>query len=320
VSSLTVREAEAPYAGHVAASIREVRTARSNRRFAEPLYSVTEAAHLVGMAPSTLATWAVGYERRFPARRSVRQGPVITAVAPRHVHGPTIPFIGLVEAAVVQAFRRTGLSLQRIRKALEVLSQGDIEHALASRRIYTDGAQLLFDYATTEDDPQLRLLTVLGTGQRVFHEVIDHYLNRIEFDDAWATGLVVPVTDREILRVRPNVASGAPLFMNGGAPFSAVESRARAGESPSSIARDYDVPVDDILDALHALAPTTIAAEPPPVFFIDRGLGRHAVPNRIRDAGHDVVLMSDLYPDGADQYIDDDDEWIATSPGEVGLR
>jgi hypothetical protein len=48
----------------------------------------------------------------------------------------------------------------------------------------------------------------------------------------------------------------------------------------------------------------------PPVFFIDRGLGRHHVPGVFVDAGLDVVLMADLYPCGADQSVPDD-RWIA---------
>lgn len=48
-------------------------------RFDVPLYTTVQAARLVGMSPSTLATWAHGYERRFTDGRQVTQGPVITA-------------------------------------------------------------------------------------------------------------------------------------------------------------------------------------------------------------------------------------------------
>jgi hypothetical protein len=47
----------------------------------------------------------------------------------------------------------------------------------------------------------------------------------------------------------------------------------------------------------------------PPRFFVDRGLGKVHVPQVFRTAGLDVVLMSDLYPDGADQRVGDD-QWI----------
>jgi len=233
-----------------------------DRRFTQPLYAVTGAARLVGMPPSTLASWAKGYEHRFPNRATVTKGPVITAVDAPFPGGPSIPFIGLVEAMVVQAFRRTDLSLQRIRRALAVLGdQGELHNALASRRLYTDGADVLYDYAREVDDGQLRLLTVVRSGQRVFHDIVDAYLRRIHFDhDPWATEIVVPVTEREVLRIRPEVASGDALFIHGGAPLSAVTSRHRAGEAVESIADDYAVPVEDIREALLAIESTPIAA------------------------------------------------------------
>lgn len=225
-------------------------------RFTKPLYSIAETARYVGMPSSTLASWAKGYTRRFPHRPPVQQGPVITCLTDQGPSEPRVPFIGLVEATVVQAFRQTGLPLQRIRKALQVLTaQGELEHALASQRLYTDGAQVLFDYASSSGDQMLRLLTVVESGQRVFHEVISGYLQRITFDDAWATGLTLPITTHPILHVRPGVASGEPLFVHGGAPLSAVVSRWKAGEPVDSLADDYGVPVAEIEEALGAVLP-----------------------------------------------------------------
>jgi len=221
-------------------------------RFSEPLYTVAQAARLVGMPPSTLATWSRGYHRHFPGRRDVVQPPVVTALQPHRPGAATIPFAGLVEATVVQAFRRTQLPLQRIRRALDVLTANRaFEHPLASRRLYTDGAEVLFDYASESEDGQLRLLTVVSSGQRVFHEVILDFLKRIHYDDgSWPVELIVPSTRKELLRVRPEVASGDPIFMRGGAPLSSVISRYRAGESIDSLSADYGVPTDDLEGAL----------------------------------------------------------------------
>lgn len=44
-------------------------------------------------------------------------------------------------------------------------------------------------------------------------------------------------------------------------------------------------------------------------FFVDRSLGRHDVPAVFTDAGYRVVHMTELYPDGADQEVPDD-QWI----------
>ncbi len=232
-----------------------------DERFTRRLYTVPEAARLVGMSPSTLGTWAHGYQRQRGGRTVVSQGPVITSLDRSVGDQRSIPFVGLVEATVVQAFRQTGLPMQRIRRALEVLAdQGELDHALASRQLYSDGAEILYDYANSADDKQLGLLTIVHSGQRVFHDVIKQYLERISFAGTWANELIVPVTKRELLRVLPEVESGDPIFMHGGAPLSAVRTRFLAGEPVESISRDYGVPADDIEEALRAIWPATQAA------------------------------------------------------------
>jgi len=68
--------------------------------------------------------------------------------------GAVVPFIGLAEGYVLAALRKAGVSLQRIRPALNHLQRElGLEHALASRRLYTDGAEVLYDYAERQADP-----------------------------------------------------------------------------------------------------------------------------------------------------------------------
>ena len=45
--------------------------------------------------------------------------------------------------------------------------------------------------------------------------------------------------------------------------------------------------------------------ESEPVFFLDRGLGRHVLAAARRDAGQQVLTMADVYPDGADMSVED---------------
>ena len=46
-----------------------------------------------------------------------------------------------------------------------------------------------------------------------------------------------------------------------------------------------------------------------PVFFLDRGLGRHMVADAIRAKGYEALPMIDVYSDGRDQSLPDAD-WI----------
>ena len=60
--------------------------------------------------------------------------------------------------------------------------------------------------------------------------------------------------------------------------------------------------------------------DPVVVFFLDRGLGRHLLADMLREAGHVVYPMADVYPDGLDQEVGDD-EWIerASAEGWIAL-
>lgn len=218
-------------------------------RFTVPLYTTAEAARLVGVPTSTLAMWARG-----DSRGNAMSEPVVTSLTAEHGQ-PSIPFAGLVEAMVAAAFRRAGVSMQHIRRSLKALAvEMGIEHALASRRLYTDGAAILYDYAQEHD--QERALAVAVTGQRVFTPVIERYLKRIVYDEAgWANSVVLPITPRELVIADPRRAFGRPIFAKGGAPMDEVLNRFRAGEPLRSVADDFDLPQEDVEDVIRAALP-----------------------------------------------------------------
>src|SRR3954470_24567003 len=100
-------------------------------RLDRPIFTLREAAGYLGVPKSTVHEWA---------RPGGDRSPLIT-VFPRHGRDATVPFVGFAEAYVLSAFRKAGVPLQRIRSAVDVLSSEiGLEHALASRQLYTDGA------------------------------------------------------------------------------------------------------------------------------------------------------------------------------------
>ena len=218
------------------------RTKTRDPRFTAPRYTVPEAARFLGVPSTTFSHWARGYEVHFPDRRPVKKGPIITALAGRG-REPSVPFIGLTEGLVVAAFRRAGVSLQHIRRAVEILkAQIGIEHALASRKLYTDGASVLFDYAEREGDEQL---THVVTQQGVFAPVVAEYLQLISRDhDGWPRRVTSPMTD--VVVVDPARAFGQPIFVRGAVRVEDVLDRIRAGERFAHVADDFGVPVEDV--------------------------------------------------------------------------
>jgi uncharacterized protein (DUF433 family) len=185
------------------------------------------------------------------ARPPAGNVPLITAF-PRHGREATVPFVGFAEAFVLSAFRKAGVPLQRIRPAVEVLSREiGIEHALASQHLYTDGAEVLFDYANERADGYLFELVVVRTGQRQFSELVREYLQRISYGtDGWAAQVRLPAYGRAEVVVDPEVAFGLPIVVDGGARVEDLVDRFLAGDDIGAIADDFGVPgahVEDII-------------------------------------------------------------------------
>jgi uncharacterized protein (DUF433 family) len=233
-------------------------------RFDVPLYRLTEAARYLDVPPSTLRSWAKGYRRSSPERPAVVGAPVLTAVSRSGPSGPVIPFIGLAEGLVLTAIRHAGVPLQRIRPALARLDQEfGLPHALASKRLYTDGAEVLFDYAENSDDADAaraaRELVVVRNGQRVFTDVVASYLRRIEFGkDGYAALLHLPAYQVADVVVDPSRGFGQPIFANGGARIEDAIALFQAGEDLDTVSKEYGVPRPDLEDAVRIA--TRIAA------------------------------------------------------------
>lgn len=224
-------------------------------RFDTPLYTVAEAARIVGVPASTLHTWARGYTRRPPGRRPVSGGPLITFVPSSRHREPSIPFVGLAEALVLAAIRESGVPMQRIRPALAQLEKEiGLEYALASRKLYTDGAELLYDYGERAEDDDARLacdLVVVRDGQRVFVGVIREYLQRIEYgEDGYPKLIHVPTYLHADVIVDPRRAFGLPIFERGGARVQDVLERFWADESIDQLSEEFGVPVNELEDVL----------------------------------------------------------------------
>jgi uncharacterized protein (DUF433 family) len=169
---------------------------------------------------------------------------------------PTVPFIGLAEGVVLAAIRRQGVPLQRIRPALDVLRHElGVEHALASRKLYTDGAEVLFDYAEHQGDtPEgqtARELVVVRNNQRVFSDVVDAYLKRITFaDDGWAERITLPQYGQATVIADPKFSFGQPTFARGRARISDALERFWAGEDLDEVAAEFGVPRAELEDVV----------------------------------------------------------------------
>ena len=182
--------------------------------------------------------------------------PIITATAADRRGEPTIPFVGLAEALVMAAVRRIGVPMQRIRPAIDALQEEiGVEHALASRRLFTDGAELLYDFGDsrrgTDEGERALELVVARSGQLVFADLIRDYLRRITYaEDDYASVISVPAYERADVVADPTRSFGAPIFQRGGARVDDVLERFWSGETLQDVADEFGVPVAHIEDVV----------------------------------------------------------------------
>lgn len=205
-----------------------------------PLYSQAEAARIVGTSTSSLHRWAEGYERSTPTGPKWNE-PLITLAG--HGRGATVPFVGLAEAFVLASFRAV-LPMQRIRPAVEALKRGmGVEHALASNRLVTDGAEILMH--SEEGDPDKRLI-VVRNNQAVFREIVDGYLRGINYEFGYTSSFALPQYQGVEVTVDPHINGGRPTVASRGVSVADIVGRLEAGEDVEEVADDYRLGVQEV--------------------------------------------------------------------------
>jgi uncharacterized protein (DUF433 family) len=217
-------------------------------RFTVPLYTMREAAIYLGMPPRTFQHWVRGDTAGTQGRRLVT-----TVPADGGSRSATIPFVGLAEGAVIAAFRRVEkLSMRYVRRVLEVLdAELGIGNALASKRLYLHGGQVLWDHA--QEVGGKKVLTEIITKNLAFTEVVEGGLKLITYGpDEYAKKIKLPATPEPVVEADPYRASGKPITIRGGVRVIDIVDRFRGRESPSFIAKDFGVLEGDVLEVIRA--------------------------------------------------------------------
>lgn len=202
-----------------------------------PLYTQGEAAGMIGMPQSTFNHWASGY-----TTASGNHKPAFITVE-RPGRGYTVPFIGLAEAWIVRAFTKAGVPVRRIRPALEQLrTQLGVDHALASERLTTDGAEVLWDLRHHDSFFDDNRLVVVRNGQTMFGEIVREHLKHVDYRDGFIGQLRIPRAEGADWTVDPQINFGQPTLTEFGIRVDDILDRIAAGETMEQVAADYDLP------------------------------------------------------------------------------
>jgi uncharacterized protein (DUF433 family) len=158
-----------------------------------PVYSLSEAARLVGVARSKAQRWMRGYTRQTPAGPRLSE-PIIAADA-----RDAVSFLDLVELRFVAAFVSAGVSVQTIRKVLEETKDLEPDHPFSRQTFYTDGKAIFIK--------SLGRILESGSGGQ-YAMLIDQVFKRFDFTDGQVS-VYYPADDRSV-RISPAHSFGAP--------------------------------------------------------------------------------------------------------------
>ena len=215
------------------------------------LYSLPEAAQLIGVPATKLRRWSYGYFYGLPVREKSFSAPLIEREAPDLGDEKIITFLDLIELLFVSLFRREGVSIQVIRAAASNAHHlFGTSHPFAVKRFDTDGKRI---FATLEADEAgvspTRLVQDLRLTQMVMDTVARPFFRNLDYDADevlryWPKGKEFGVV------IDPRRDFGKPVDDRSGVPTFVLHQMARSGEGIEDIADWYGVDVDTVIRAI----------------------------------------------------------------------
>lgn len=180
------------------------------------MYSPTLAARLVGLTPQRTRRWLRGYAYRYTApvtgATERRLSPAVVARRGADA-SPYASFLDVIDLLFVKRFLEHGISLQKLRQALEEVEKILGGHHFAQRGFWTDGRNIFLDLKKSEGEATA-LLQLLSGGQWVIAPIIKHTAKQIQFhrESGFALRWFPLGSDKPVV-IDPRVMFGAPSIV-----------------------------------------------------------------------------------------------------------
>lgn len=195
------------------------------------VYTPREAARLVGTNAQQIIRWTRGSGPNEPLWHAHFQflDDNVTEIS----------FLDLIEARVVAAMRRAGISLQAIRFAIKYSEDKfGLKRPLASQDFKTDGSEILMN--ALENDGELVSLSKSRPGQKVFREIVNQSVNDLEYDDRLASRWK-PAKFSGVV-IDPQRHFGDPILDEFGVSTRTLHAEYRQFDDFNYLAKMYEIP------------------------------------------------------------------------------
>ncbi len=220
-------------------SIRSMVTSLLDRR----IYSMSDVDRLLVLPGGTARRWIDGHRRRErlypPVLRTEQTGE------------ETVTWGEFVETRLLVGYRRRGVSLQRLRPAIQLLRAELGPYPLAHAHPFLDvaGRELV---RQIQEDVGLRrqgFFVIVPTGQQLMTtNPVNEFLDHVEFSEDRLVSALAPCGRENVVRIDPLRQTGRPVVR--AVPTEIVAEQFRAGESTSEIAAAFDLHTSYIESAL----------------------------------------------------------------------
>jgi uncharacterized protein (DUF433 family) len=222
-----------------------------------PSYSITEAAHYIGIPPSTLKSWFRGYKgptgKRYPA--------MIKPADPKRL---LLSFYNLAEAHILDAARRRGVNDRKVRIAVEWANEClpgqhpllSYEFATAGQRMFVQKLQgKTIEASRYGQYVDLRLAPVLKRFLKTIIRGADYLPVEIHPIRPTPPPPASPPNKprkkrvyvmESPLAINPTICSGRPIVKGTDVLASVLRHRAHAGEPLSDLSKDYGLDISEI--------------------------------------------------------------------------
>ncbi|HLA81599.1 MAG TPA: hypothetical protein VJP78_08290 [Thermoleophilia bacterium] len=182
-------------------------------------YSIAEVGRLVGLHPRRVSRWLQGYEYSYELSEGrLRWGEQAPIVSRGKTAGTTYAsFLDLVDLVFVRQFLEHGLSLQKVRKALDEGREVLGTNHFARESFFTDGRNILLELTKAGPLRQDGILQLMTGGQWTIASIIKQLATRIEFVEGLGFAKRwYPLKDNNLIVVDPFVSFGRPSITNRG--------------------------------------------------------------------------------------------------------
>lgn len=203
---------------------------RSYRSLDLLLYTVADIADIVQQPYHRIYRWVKPVGTKKTADGSLP--PIISSGQPEFRGGPTIPFVGLVQAQVAAHFFQSGMTTRRIRLLQEELRHKlNCKYVLACQIFSTYGAGVLSNYGIDKG-------------------VLAKFLKGVTYgENGYATRYRLTRYKTANVIVDSTKSSGQPIFKKSGVRLEDALKRLQSGQKLASVASDFKTPREEIQEA-----------------------------------------------------------------------